>query len=322
MSGEDGEKKEGKRDNLFLRVSRYERAKRKTLKMSSYLSTVDGRLSRQLAGCASYLVFRNYHTVGKLKLTKANFCKTHLLCVFCAIRRGAKYLQAYADRYRVIRESHPGLCMELVTFTVKNGDDLGERFRHLSDSLQKLRDRKYDSRRGRSSSEWGKVRGAVGAFEITNRGRGWHPHAHDIVLSDHGIGQEPLRDEWKEITGDSFEIDVRPLDKHEDPEKDFSEVFKYAISLGDLSEDRNYEAYEVLKGRKLVFSQGLFRGVKVPDSLTDAALQGLAYQEILYRWYNSGGYSVERFKQFDACENKGGQDGLEKKIWEEKRGQA
>jgi hypothetical protein len=199
--------------------------------------------------------------------------------------------------------------MELLTFTVRNGDDLGERFRHLSDSLQKLRNRKKDSMRGRSSSEYGKVLGAVGAFEITNRGRGWHPHAHQITLSENGIDQEPLRDEWKEITGDSFEIDVRPLDRHQDPEKDFSEVFKYAISLNDLSEDKNYEAYEVLKGRRLVFSQGLFRGVKVPESLTDAALHGLAYQEILYRWYDSRGYSMERFKQFNEVKNEGDEDG-------------
>ena len=47
--------------------------------------------------CGDYLLFRHFFTVDKVKLHAAQFCKAHLLCPLCAIRRGAKALAAYLD---------------------------------------------------------------------------------------------------------------------------------------------------------------------------------------------------------------------------------
>ncbi|MFG4936873.1 hypothetical protein ACF0DY_32410, partial [Pseudomonas aeruginosa] len=72
--------------------------------------------------------------MDKIRLHAASFCKQHLICPLCAIRRGAKSLAAYLARYEVIRAQHPHLSPYLVTFTVKNGPDLAERFEHLHKS--------------------------------------------------------------------------------------------------------------------------------------------------------------------------------------------
>ena len=41
--------------------------------------------------------------MDKVKLHAAQFCKAHLLCPLCAIRRGAKALAAYLERWEAIR---------------------------------------------------------------------------------------------------------------------------------------------------------------------------------------------------------------------------
>jgi hypothetical protein len=47
--------------------------------------------------------FRHYFTIDKVRLHGASFCMKHLLCPLCAIRRGAKALKAYLDRWEVIQ---------------------------------------------------------------------------------------------------------------------------------------------------------------------------------------------------------------------------
>ncbi|WP_430930393.1 hypothetical protein, partial [Pseudomonas aeruginosa] len=59
-----------------------------------------------LSACGEWLHFREYYTVDKIRLHAASFCKQHLICPLCAIRRGAKSLAAYLARYDVIRAQH------------------------------------------------------------------------------------------------------------------------------------------------------------------------------------------------------------------------
>ncbi|WP_268760921.1 protein rep, partial [Aquabacterium parvum] len=83
-----------------------------------------------------------------MRLHAASFCMKHLLCPLCAIRRGAKSMKAYLDRWEVIRAEKTDLRPFLVTLTVKNGDDLAERFKHLHRAQRELWKRRQ---RGRGS---------------------------------------------------------------------------------------------------------------------------------------------------------------------------
>lgn len=274
---------------LDERIARYGVAHTRTGAMHQYLQDVPGTPAKKtaagLASCGNYLHFREYFTVGKVRLHNATFCKQHLVCPLCAIRRGAKALGAYLTRWQVIQEERPELRPYLLTLTVKNGPDLEERQAHLTKSLRKLMDRRrYFNAgiRGAPYTELCKAQGAVYTLELTNKGNGWHPHCHMIVLAASEPSQDAFSIEWYKITGDSFIVDVRAITG--DPTEGFMEVFKYAVKFSDLSLQDNWEAAQVLKGKRLLNSFGLFRGVQIPESLLDEPLDDLPYWDRFYRF--------------------------------------
>lgn len=275
--------------NFGDRIARYGTARTRAVSMLEHLRTLDDKPAKAAAAglstCGDYLHFREYFTVEKVRLHAARFCKQHLICPLCAIRRGSKSLQAYLDKWAVVREENPGLKLYLVTLTVKNGPDLRERQTHLTASLRRLMDRRryYNAGiRGAPYSSLVRALGAVYSLELTNKGNGWHPHCHMIVAGTQSIDQSELSREWHQITGDSMVVDVRPITG--DPVDGFMEVFKYAVKFSDLTLSDNWEAAQVLKGKRLLNSFGLFRGVQVPDSLLDEPLDDLPYWDRFYRF--------------------------------------
>ena len=280
-------------ENLGDRIARYGTAHSRTVDMRDHLREVEGpnalKAVAGLASCGNYLHFREYFTVGKVRLHNATFCKQHLICPLCAIRRGAKALGAYLARWEVIRAERPDLKPYLLTLTVKNGDDLEERHTHLTKSLRKLLDHRRNFNAGVRGSPWTelcKAEGGVYTHEQTNKGKGWHPHTHMIVLAASAPSQSALSAEWYRITGDSMIVDCRPITGGEsgDYSEGFMEVFKYAVKFSDLSLEDNWHAAQVLKGKRLLNSFGLFRGVEVPESLLDEPLDSLPYWDRFYRY--------------------------------------
>lgn len=282
------------------RVARYGTAKRRSLDISKYMGEVCHQQQphirelfrdtlRVMKSCGEYLVFREYPTLGETRLHAASLCKKHLLCPLCAIRRGAKAFQAYSDRWKVIRAAQPRLRPFMVTLTVKDGVDLWERFQHLHSSQRELWKRRT---RGRGSVLDG-VAGAVWSYEF-KRGSGsglWHPHIHMIALAENAPSQLAIRDEWHNITGDSYIVDVRPITNGSGDEhiEGFLEVFKYAVKFSDQEPDDTVHAWLTLKGRNLIGSAGCFRGVEVPESLLDEPLGDLPYVEHFFQFL-SGKY--------------------------------
>jgi hypothetical protein len=285
-------------EGLPKRVERYGKAKKDALDTAKYIETHGGsqlqKLSHRVTSCGDYLVFRHYFTVDQVKLHGAKLCMKHLLCKLCAIRRGAKYLASYLHRFELLRAENPRLNAYLVTLTVKDGDDLKERFDHLHRSQRELWKQKS---RGRGSP-LDAVAGAVWSYEI-KRGSGsskWHPHLHMVALAEHLDGEDyqsgtlgALSAAWHNITGDSFMVNVKPIDQI-DPASGFVEVFKYAVKFSDQSHADTLHAFLTLKGKRLIASSGSFRGVPEPlDLLDDAeALEGLPYVTLFYRYLPAG----------------------------------
>ena len=274
---------------LGERIARYGKAHARSLMMLEHLrdapSPASTKTAASLASCGNYLHFREYFTVGKVRLHNATFCKQHLVCPLCAIRRGAKALGAYLTRWQVIQQERPELRPYLLTLTVKNGPDLEERQAHLTKSLRKLLDKRRNFNAGSRGHPWTelcKAQGAVYTLELTNKGNGWHPHCHMIVLASSQPSQSDLSAEWLRITGDSMIVDCRPITG--DPSEGFMEVFKYAVKFSDLTLEDNWHAAQVLKGKRLLNSFGLFRGVEIPDSLLDEPLDELPYWDRFYRY--------------------------------------
>jgi hypothetical protein len=279
---------------LPKKIDRYSKAKRGAIDVADYMATIPKHqaMGSKVQGCGDYLVFRHYFTVDRVRLHGASLCKKHLLCPLCAIRRGAKSLKAYLDRFEVIRAEKPHLKAFLVTLTIKDGDDLEERFKHLYKAQKELWKRK--SRIYQTSLDG--VEGAVWSYEI-KRGSGsgkWHPHLHMIALAESIPDQEQLAAEWKNITGDSFIVDVRPISQ-EDPASGFIEVFKYAVKFSDQTPADTVHAWVTLAGKRLLGSAGCFRGVEVPEELLDdsGGFEGLPYIQLFYR-YLPAGYSLAK----------------------------
>ena len=309
-----GEVSEGSNANMHPeRVARLGECKKRSRQMGRYLYRTSAgshpaeverltNLSATVLSCASYLVFNNYYTVDQIRLAKITTCKKHLLCPVCARLRAAKQVGKYAERVQVLKDQNPKLQLALLTLTVKNGHDLEERFRHLTESWKKYQKKRRNwIKKGTGFNELCKIDGAVFSYEVTNKGNGWHPHLHAVVSLTDWIDQAQLSAEWEKITGDSKIVDVRRIKG--DPVEGFLEVFKYALKFSELDLDLNFQAYETLRGKRLQGSFGNFRGVIVPENLTDELLDDLPFIEMFYKFMPAiGAYDLKETKHKSGFE--------------------
>lgn len=300
LAGEAGEL--NKEDTLNARLRRYEPLKTRALDMVDYIGTLPPSkqkegLRKGIHECGEFLLFRDYYEKHQVRLHKANFCKNHLLCPLCALRRGVKYLQAYVKRFQAIRLKHPDIFPYLVTFTVKDGEDLRETFRHLRTCRKEYNRQARDAKRGlRPRVQLNKALGVVSSYEF-KRGEGsglWHPHSHEIWLCKERPYQTKIQEEWRGITGDSFIVDARPMDENKRLVEGFMEVFRYALKASTLDLPDNYQAYETLRGKRLINSTGLFRGVKIPEALEDEPIGDTPFIEILFQFIKGSGYNYTK----------------------------
>lgn len=284
------------------RLERYAEAKSRALSMADYIKSdvpvneENSKVLFALETCGSYLVFRDYYTVGKIRLSGMCSCKKHLICPLCAIRRGAKSVKAYLEKLQVIQQDHPGIEAYLVTLTVKDGPDLAERFAHLVKAIKRYHtQRRMANSSRRPSVEANKALGAVWSYEV-KKGKNsglWHPHLHAVWLCYDEPRLKDLKAEWQEVTGDSFIVDIRPFHDQDNVATGFLEVFKYAVKFSSMEPADTWHVFETLRGHRLVASFGLFRGVKVPESMTDDDLpEDLPYIELFYRFIRGVGYSL------------------------------
>jgi len=277
------------------RLDRYSKAHHRALQMADYArDRGEVKLAQRLTGCGQYLLFRYYYEVEKVRLHAAQFCNKHLLCPFCAIRRGAKLVRAYRARLQVVLAENSGLQASLVTLTVKNGADLGERHRHLVSAFRDMQQARRSYLRGKGPYvEMAKILGSVGSYEY-KRGSGsgeHHPHIHMVALHREPLHSSQFSADWLKHTRDSFIVDVTPFDDDDSYLNGFLEVFKYALKFSDMPLADNWEGYRTLSGKRLVFSFGLFYGVDVPEELTDEELNDEPFVELLYRFMRGSGYS-------------------------------
>ena len=259
----------------------------------SYLAS---KAAHKLNQCGNYLLFKNYYTVGEVKLTKMRVCNQHLLCPFCASIRASRSIQRNNPKVVEILRQNRKLKPVLLTLTVANGSDLAERQKHLMDAFRTLIKRRQDwLKKGRGYNEFCKLLGGFYSYENTYNEKTceWHPHLHIFGVLEEWIDQESLSSTWHEITGDSMIVDIRRVRKHKQLGygKAIAEVCKYALKFGDLSVEKTWEAYMVLKGDRKVGlrlsgSFGLLRGVKMDDEATtdDDLQEDLPYLEMLYKF--------------------------------------
>lgn len=130
---------------------------------------------------------------GEHVLKTGNFCKAHLICPVCATRLQSQTMGKYKKViYKAVKDYKNAY---MLTITVKDGESLSERVKHLKDSLKRLRKRK--------TSEFAKVNAAIIKLEV-HKGENsslWHPHFHCLIFSEEKIDYRIYDQELKkEIT--------------------------------------------------------------------------------------------------------------------------
>ncbi|MBE3063561.1 MAG: protein rep, partial [Spirochaetes bacterium] len=292
------------------KVERYGKARARAEKMAEYLlSITSGKYQgTKLKQCGTWLRLRHYYTQGDTRVVDANFCHQDRLCPLCAIRRGAKFLKAYVEKFMALDAQGVKFLPHMVNHTVKDGEDLKERVDHLVRGLRAIRQRVKDAQRGKCQTEASKALGAVYSIEI-KKGEGshiWHPHAHSIWPCTSLLDVEKLKGEWEEITGDSHQVYAEPFHcvgsglpvGFESLAGDLAEVFKYALKFSSMTLEDQWLAYWILKRRRLVASWGILYGVKVPENLLDDVTESeLPYIEFLLRFVSESGYELEEYSQ-------------------------
>lgn len=250
---------------------------------------------RALNTCGNYLIFRNYLTSQRSRLIGSCSCKQHLLCAFCASRRGVKHSIAYKEKVEQLKaESGETLDLVFITFTVKNGESLYETFTHLKHSMQHILKQRTNQalRKGTHQTEMAKLTAGVFAYEF-KKGSNlnlWHPHIHMLALlpKHEKIDIQKLKDEWLKITSDSSVINIQYC-KTDDP---YLEVFAYALKFSEMSHPDRWFAYNKLKNERLISSFGDLRGLQLPESETDDYLDSdEPFVDVLFKWCDSRGYN-------------------------------
>jgi len=300
-------------NNLNGRLQLLADAKKRALDMVNYIKTSqkgndkigagrpneNNRLATKIENCGSYLAFKYYFTKDEVRLAGAKTCRKALLCPFCARGRASRYAQAYHSRVGHVLSENRLLKPYMVTVTVADGEQLSERFIHLHNSLKQLMQLRRNSFKGQKQCEASKALGGVYSIEV-KRGKNsqlWHPHAHAVWLCQDIPDSQKLSKEWKNITGDSYIVDVREIDGFQG----LLEVFKYALKFSEMTLHDNWEAFKTLTRKRLVNSFGNLRGVELPETVLDAPIDDDLLPYILYFYrYMKGGYSFVKQEQHEA----------------------
>jgi len=162
------------------------------------------------------------------------------LCELCNRRRYGVLINRYAEFFKGLP---PGVC-RFFTLTLRNEDDLEHMHKKLKLCVRRLinHGKKY----------WG-WQGGVVAYQATNKGRGWHDHAHLVIQGGDYVPQEELSKVWSSITRGSFVVGVRLV---LDPLRDLAYILGYTLSVDGVLDGFKEEYNRVFRGARLLQSWG------------------------------------------------------------------
>lgn len=272
--------------------------------------------ANKLRFCGSWVHLREFLNTGEGKILNANLCKLPFLCEVCAVRRQAKQFAASITKVQKVMAEHPDLIPVMITRTIKSGPDLQRQADHFRSSRAKMcvavRRTKSAKSRNTRQLEMGKVLGQIRSFEV-KRSAGdanhWNFHEHLFGLLSCYIVQDKMSDEWFEVTGDSFIVDVRKIhakegDENADPVGSaLAEVLKYPLKFAGLTPADAWHAHNVLSGSRMTDCLGLLRGVQTGELETDEPLEDETgpYRDFIARWIESReAFALDTVEEFGA----------------------
>lgn len=196
--------------------------------------------------------------LGRRRLS-AYYCRNRH-CEPCGRAKANKIRANLEEKLKGLR---PG-SLRLLTFTLKHYDaPLREQVDRLYASFKKLR----------ATKEWKKSqKGGVVILEVKHNGKHWHPHLH-CCSEGSFIKKQVLVDLWHKVTGDSYIVDVKLVDRGKDAA---AYVCKYITKSTEHSvwntPDRAQEWIVASRGIRSANTFGSWRKLpllKMPKKVTD-----------------------------------------------------
>ncbi len=184
-------------------------------------------------------------------------CKK-LFCPDCAAERANRLgNQTEAKIAEVMKTTKGRLC--LLTLTTKNAPTLDGGLSNLKKAFTQFKRKKVFKER---------IKGYFGGFEYTfnPKTNDFHIHLHLIVLRGKFWNQSDISDAWRDVTGDSFIVDIREI---KDAHKGVKEVCKYVVKSNDLMkmpDEKFLEVVKMKKGTRMFITGGCFYNVKLDDA--------------------------------------------------------
>lgn len=204
-----------------------------------------GKLSTRLRNCRTNAWFVQHKKTREIKVASSR-CKLRW-CPIC--RDVSRHIVTIAVEKWLRSAAYP----KMLTFTLKHSDDpLQLQIKTLYKSFQKVR---------RRSIMANAATGGIWFFQLkfNHTTEQWHPHIHCLVAGGY-IPHKRLKEIWHAITGDSFIVDIRPV---QDIDSASSEVARYATSPCDMSainRESAIDVYHATKHQRICGSWGNARG--------------------------------------------------------------
>ena len=129
-------------ENYLFTLAKFKENYEKDVKNEESINAL--KSAQKLNECGNYLLFKNFYTIGEVKLAKPAPAASISYVPFCAAIRASRAIQRYVERIDQVLHENRKLKPVLITLTVKNGSDLAERSEHLMKSFRTLLERRRD----------------------------------------------------------------------------------------------------------------------------------------------------------------------------------
>ena len=213
-----------------------------------------GKFSSRLKQCRKIAWFVQNAETKKLRV-RSSRCKLRW-CPICRDVQRMIVTRAVDEWLEV--QKYP----KMMTLTLRHSDDpLEIQINRIYSAFRKLRRRAYFQRL---------ITGGVWFFQLkfNLRTEQWHPHIHCLVAGKF-LPHTRLKELWRNITGDSYVVDIRPVKNLENAS---TEVARYATSPADLTTVNLEEAKTVhyaTKHRRICGSWGTAKKVILKPIIQD-----------------------------------------------------
>jgi len=206
---------------------------------------------RRFAYCGAYAwILRDPANPDAFKVS-SSYCRDRF-CTPCQRARAHQLVDALTSQM-------PTENLRFVTLTLKHTLlPLGLQLQKLTLSFRKLRGRVLWSSR---------TKGGVAFIEVKRDETGtyWHPHLH-LVIEGSYLYWKDLSNAWKQITKDSYIVDIRTVASHRQL---IRYLLKYASKpfASSLSSQPSLlsDTILALAGRRIAFTFGAWRAFKLTD---------------------------------------------------------